>query len=63
MLSGNCSNKSTMPSQMIDTPNLPFNTHSKSVSQQYIPTKQLYFVDQKMFEAIRASLTKSEGGN
>jgi len=63
MLNGNCSNQSTMPSQMIDAPNFPLNTPSKSVSQQQIPTEHLSFVDQKMFEAFGATLTNSEGKN
>ena len=52
-----------MPSQMIDAPNFPLNTPSKSVSQQQIPTEHLSFVDQKMFEAFGATLTNSEGKN
>ena len=61
MLNGNCSNKSTLSSQMIDASILPVNTPSKSISLQHIPTLHLSFVDKKMFEAFGAPLTNSEG--
>ena len=52
-----------MPAQMIDAPNLPVNTPSKSVLQQQLPTEHLSFVDQKMFEAFGATLTNLQGEN
>jgi len=46
---------------MIDVPNLPVNTPSKSVLQQQLPTEHLSFVDRKMFDAFNATLSNSSG--